>query len=402
MCGIGKPIPRILVVDDSRAVRVYVRELLEGEYEIREASTPFSALEEIEKSPPDLLLLDIEMPLMSGMELLARLDPDRLFSVILFTTRTSIDSIVHGLESGADDYLIKPFDEREFRARITAGLRSALKRRELDWARRRAEDALERLARAEQECLMRERINAIASLAAGAAHQINNPLGFVLSNVGVLERYGRLLLQAIDELLAISPGKGEEILSRLRIARVRDDIFPLLSEISHGLGRIGMIVKGLSRLQPAMDFHKRERLDLAPLVTAILEIHRDTLPEGRRMTMVRLDDPVMVEVAPSLLQTVLDELLANAIEGVSGEEIQVSVTREGGWGVVTVSNPVDFLDDRDVSRFTEPFFTLKSPDEHAGLGLAVVERFVLSQGGQLDISHGEGRLTVRVRLPLVE
>jgi len=391
--------PRILVVDDSRAVRRYVRELLGEGYDIREAPDALRGLDLLQESPPDLLLLDIEMPGMNGLELLSRLSPDRLFSVILFTTRSSIDSIVQGLEAGADDYIVKPFDEKEFKARITAGLRSALKRRELDQARRSTEEALRALERAEQECLARERMNAIATLASGAAHQINNPLGFVLSNFSSFQRYGRLLLQALDELAPCCPDSAKEILQRYHIPRIQNDLSPLLAETFQGLKRIAMIVKGLSRLQPAMGYVQRETLDLAPMVTALIDLHGRSLPEGRRISLVRADDPVMVEVAPSFIQTVFDEILSNAVQGSVDDEIRVSVIRSGAWGEVLVANRADLPDDLDLSRLTEPFYGLRSPDEHAGLGLAIVQRFVISQRGELELSQEGGWFTVRVRLP---
>lgn len=139
--------PLVLIVDDSRAIRIFVRELLEQVgYAVIEANDGITGLEVIATRKPDVVLLDIEMPNKTGLEVLAELDAtSRLFSVILFTTLSSIDSIVDGLERGADDYIVKPFKEAEFLARMTAAIRIARNKRLLFEARMKAEHTTEQL-----------------------------------------------------------------------------------------------------------------------------------------------------------------------------------------------------------------------------------------------------------------
>lgn len=139
--------PLVLIVDDSRAVRTFVRELLEKDgYAVIEANDGISGLEVIESRRPDVVLLDIEMPNKNGLEVLDELDAtNRLFSVILFTTLSSLDAIVDGLKRGADDYIVKPFKETEFLARMTAATRIAHTKRLLFEARVNAEHTVEQL-----------------------------------------------------------------------------------------------------------------------------------------------------------------------------------------------------------------------------------------------------------------
>jgi len=139
--------PLVLVVDDSRAIRAFVRKLLEqAGYAVIEADDGITGLEVIATRKPDVVLLDIEMPNKTGLEVLAELDvTNRLFSVILFTTLSSLDAIVDGLERGADDYIVKPFQEAEFLARMTAATRIAHNKRLLFEARMTAERTIEQL-----------------------------------------------------------------------------------------------------------------------------------------------------------------------------------------------------------------------------------------------------------------
>lgn len=139
--------PLVLIVDDSRAVRVFVRELLEqAGYAVIEATDGVTGLEVLATRKPDVVLLDIEMPNKTGLEVLDELDASsRLYSVILFTTLSSLDAIVNGLERGADDYIVKPFKEAEFLARMTAAIRIAHNKRLLFEARIKAEQTNKQL-----------------------------------------------------------------------------------------------------------------------------------------------------------------------------------------------------------------------------------------------------------------
>lgn len=139
--------PLVLIVDDSRAVRTFVRELLEQVgYAVIEANDGIAGLEAIATRKPDVVLLDIEMPNKTGLEVLDELDvANRLFSIILFTTLSSLDAIVNGLERGADDYIVKPFKKDEFMARLAAAIRIAHNKKLLFEARMTAERTIEQM-----------------------------------------------------------------------------------------------------------------------------------------------------------------------------------------------------------------------------------------------------------------
>ncbi len=115
---------RVLVVDDDIVIRTMVRGLVENDgHVVIEAPSAEDGLAEINRQVPDLLVLDLDLPGMSGLELLLRLKGRLDFPVILLTGQESESSRVVGLDLGADDYVVKPFLPREFAARVRATLR---------------------------------------------------------------------------------------------------------------------------------------------------------------------------------------------------------------------------------------------------------------------------------------
>ncbi|HEY9729172.1 MAG TPA: PAS domain S-box protein, partial [Chroococcales cyanobacterium] len=116
---------RILLVDDNADIRDYVRRLLSRDYEVEAVSDGLAALDAVQRYLPDLVLTDIMMPRLDGLELLRSLRNDpatQNIPIILLSARAGEESRVEGLEAGADDYLIKPFSARELLARVRTNL----------------------------------------------------------------------------------------------------------------------------------------------------------------------------------------------------------------------------------------------------------------------------------------
>lgn len=126
--GHGSSRQRVLVVEDERDIAELVKHTLErqGDIEVEIASSGDVALQSATDRPPDLILLDLNLPVLSGLEVcrLLRLRPaTKHVLVIMLTARSSENDRVTGLDAGADDYISKPFSTRELAARVRAALR---------------------------------------------------------------------------------------------------------------------------------------------------------------------------------------------------------------------------------------------------------------------------------------
>src|ERR1700724_1361206 len=117
--------PRVLVVEDDDAIaQVLTRSLRMEGYEVRVAEDGIVALEQAHGFPPDLVVLDLGLPGMDGIEVAKRLrGQDDDVPILVLTARDAVESRVEGLDAGADDYLVKPFERQELLASLRALLR---------------------------------------------------------------------------------------------------------------------------------------------------------------------------------------------------------------------------------------------------------------------------------------
>jgi len=186
----------ILVVDDDESTTFILRKRLErAGYQVAVAANMDEGLKALDERPFDLVLSDVMMPQASGMEFCRRIRACgrlRHIPVILVSARDEVESIVAGLDAGADDYLPKPFNPEELLARVRTQLR--------------IKDLQEQLLEAEQQ-------KVVGQLAGAAAHEINQPLTILMGYAEMLlkmvegepELAGRVkaILQSADEIAGV-------------------------------------------------------------------------------------------------------------------------------------------------------------------------------------------------------
>jgi signal transduction histidine kinase len=240
------------------------------------------------------------------------------------------------------------------------------------------EERSEELRRKERQLVHGERLAALGTLAAGVAHEINDPLAFVSSN-----------LNRIEEIWS-DPAE-------------RRDVPEILDECHEGLARLRGTVEELLRLARRRE-SEPVRVDLAELVASVLPLVR---AEGRfRARWTELLNAVPpVRGDPGLLAQVALQLLLNALrsvpEGAPGEHrIHVSTSSEGGRACLRVRDSGPPIAEADLPRLFDPFGPLATEADAPRLGLAVTHQIVTSHGGDIEIESGRGGTEVTVWLPV--
>ncbi|MGZ4879343.1 MAG: PAS domain-containing protein, partial [Candidatus Angelobacter sp.] len=197
--------PHVLLADDNRDMREYVQRLLISRFEVTTAENGREALEKAKKRTPDLVLSDVMMPEMDGFQLVAALRENPATSavpVVLLSARAGEESLIEGMLSGADDYVVKPFTARELLARVEAHIKIARLRR----------DALERESRLQSELLESER----------EQHQLLAVINQSTDFIGVADLEGKVLY--VNKSARVMMGLGET--QDVRSLRIKDFFFP--------------------------------------------------------------------------------------------------------------------------------------------------------------------------------
>ena len=182
----------VLVVDDDRDVLLLVAQTLsQAGFKVLQASDGDEAQEVCRTTPPDVIVTDVLMPRMSGIEFVRWLRQELLhpyIPVLMLTALTRIEDCVEGLAAGADDYLVKPFNYKELQARVRSLFRTHSLTQELYERRAELELLNRKLEEAQAELLRKERELVTMQIAGAAAHNLGQPVTAILLNLRLIHR----------------------------------------------------------------------------------------------------------------------------------------------------------------------------------------------------------------------
>jgi two-component system NtrC family sensor kinase len=265
----------------------------------------------------------------------------------------------------------------------------------------------QQLADLQRQLMRSERLALLGTLAAGVAHELNNPIGFVRNNALMLQEYLAVLLPLLRQALisAGAPGAPPD-LTRCVAAAAReenleqllDDLGPLLQDTVEGADRVAGIVTGLRRF--TRPDPREGPLDLNRCLEDTLKIAWNELKYKAEITQDLGDLPPLQGHAGEIGQVILN-LLVNAAQALPAfGAIHVYTRREGDGAVLGVRDNGVGIAAADLPRIFEPFFTTKPAGSGTGLGLAISRDIVTAQGGRIEVSSQPGAGTeVRVWLP---
>lgn len=399
----------IVIVDDlPNNLRVLSEILQSGGYTVRPALNGEIAMKSIRFKLPDLILLDICMPDMDGYEVCRQLKSDpmtREIPVIFISALNDIEDKLAAFNAGGADYICKPFQMEEVLARVDTHTalfksRQALKAREesLQHSLHDLEAAHLRLKEMSGQLLQSEKLASIGLLAAGVAHEINNPIGFISSNLNILKSYVDSLLRLIDEYALLEANAPADMLERIDETKreidllfLRQDVMELIGESIDGSGRVRKIVQDLRDFSHSGDSEWRQ-VNLNTALDSSLNLAWNEVKQKKAEVIKDYDEVPMVECLHQQVNQVLLNLLVNAAQAI-GEKGQITLRtrRQNEWVTISVIDNGYGIPPGNIEKIFDPFFTTKPVGKGTGLGLSTSYGIITKHGGRIVVDSAEGK-----------
>ena len=352
---------KILIVDDVMSNVLLLKVLLTNEkFAIATASNGRQALEQVEKENPDLVLLDVMMPDMSGFEVAQHLksNPNTAdIPIIFLTALNSTADIVKGFQVGANDFISKPFNKEELIIRVTHQISLV---------------AAKRLILSKTEELQRT-IAGRDKLYSVIAHDLRSPMGSIKMVLNML------ILNLRSEKI------GAEMYELLTMAnQTTEDVFSLLDNLlkwtKSQIGKLNVVYQDV---------------DLVEVTDGVIEIFSMVASLKKIRIREMKPEKMMVNADIDMLKTVVRNLLSNAIKfSKENSEVLVKMEEVDGMAVVSVQDYGCGISEEGQKKLlhTDTHFSTfgTNNEEGSGLGLLLCKDFVVKNGGKLWFTSKEG------------
>ncbi|MBS1143179.1 MAG: histidine kinase [Proteobacteria bacterium] len=301
-------------------------------------------------------------------------------------------------------------DQNQTLARINQSLEERVEQRTSELAKANAQlekeqneltQLLRKVEEAQQQLLQSEKMAAIGQLAAGVAHEINNPIGFVNSNLGTLKSYVSQLLTVIAAYEGGNPQEVEAARKAADLEFLRDDLPSLVAESQDGLSRVTKIVQDLKDFSH-VDQAEHQHADLNVAIESTLNVVWNELKYKAEIVR-ELGDIPAVDCVPAQINQVFMNLLVNAAQAIDQQGkifVRSGVDNKEVW--FEIEDTGHGMTEEVQHRIFEPFFTTKPVGKGTGLGLSIsYDIIVKKHGGRMDVRSTLGKGTCfRIWLPI--
>lgn len=418
----------ILVVDDEKFNLKMAQDLIEAnihDSKVFLCNLPEEAIQKLDEHAIGIVLLDIVMPNITGIDVLKAIRSQEKYNdiqIIMFTGMTDKESFKTCFEIGANDYINKPINFTEFIARMKASVRArknilALKEMNatITVQYKKLQAITQQLKDTQFSLIQKEKLAALGEIAAGIAHEINNPMGFISSNLDTMNRYFEKINTVLFayknfmQLTSIETISREKLLQRKseiaelerkqKIDFILDDLTTLIQESSDGANRVTKIVQSLRTLAKTGTENEMAYNDLSQLAEeALLIVKHET--EAVALIEKELEHPLYLLCNKGQLGQVLLNILLNAIYAVKSQNtnalgnITIKTYSAEEHVICEINDDGPGIPEEHLSRIFDPFFTTKEVGSGVGLGLSVAYDIVVKKhNGELSVTSQLGKGT---------
>lgn len=390
-----------MIVDDTPDNIRFLSTLLQEQgYNVRKAINGKMALTAIRTVVPDLVLLDINMPMMNGYEVCQELKNDRATQtvpIIFISALNDVNDKVKAFDLGGADYITKPFQIGEVLARIQHQLTIKTLQNQLQSQNEKLQNTLEELRTAQAQIIQKEKMLSLSQLAAGMAHEVNNSIGFITGNL----EFARQYIQSLIELVNLYQQEYPQPTPALQAALQEIDLEFIVNDVEKVLHSMQTGTERISTINLALRiFSRLNESDIKPVnlhegIESTLTLLRQRLQQEGRKWEIKVEKnygnlPAITCYA-SLMNQVFLNILNNAIDALesrweTSENISVSPTI---WITTTETDRQSIIikiKDNGIgvpenirAQLFNPFFTTKPVGKGSGLGLLTSYQIVVEK-----------------------
>lgn len=419
----------ILIVEDDFISRKLLKNVLvEMGHDVIEMENGAQAWDHLKKTPAKIVISDWMMPEMDGLELCRKIRNHSFkgyIYIIMLTAKDRKTDLVDVFNCGADDYIPKPFDSVELIARVMTGVRVVdLEERhitassEIEAKNQKLESALKRLEDTQAQMLQSEKMASIGQLAAGVAHEINNPTGYVSSNlktlvdykediVELIEKYHDLMSQleseehrdTLSEAIKTTVEKLKRFEDDIDIEFLMEDMADLIGDCREGTDRIKKIVIDLKNFAHPGD----ETVQLTDINNGLESTLNVVNNEIKYKAIVHKDfgDIPAVKAIPQQLNQVFMNILVNAAQAFDKKgDIHIKTRAVEEIVEVTIADTGCGISPENITKIFDPFFTTKDVGKGTGLGMNIAYNIIHKHNGTIHVESELGKgTTFTIKLP---
>jgi signal transduction histidine kinase len=396
----------VLLVDDDMDCREFLTVILEeGGLDVTQAPDAEKAIEVLKNKKIEVIMTDKNLPGMDGIQFTRYVRENYgNIPVILITGQSTVESAVDALKMGAQDYLVKPLQDGDMLLRTIRGV-------------------VEKCRLVEENMLLQDRLlqakkmESVGVLAAGIAHEINNPAGFVIGNLDLLKEDMQVVLDANNQirnmLISLLDGNYDDadkirkcldmVMKESQLERLQAEIPEMINDACDGAERIKKIVSGL-RGFARPDTKKIKLFDINEELERSLTLVYNELKYKCVIQKDLQDLPGVSGNAGQIVQ-VLVNLLINVGQAIEGRDglIKIKTYQDNNCVCIRITDNGKGIPEENLDHIFDPFFTTKEVGEGTGLGLSIAYGIVKNHNGEMDVESkvGEGT-SITISLPAGE
>jgi two-component system, NtrC family, sensor kinase len=424
----------ILVVDDEKFNLRMAQELIKEniiDSQVFLCSSPENVMQKLEEHNIDIVLLDIIMPNINGIDILKSIRSQKKYKdiqIIMFTGITDKESFKLCFENGANDYINKPINFTEFIARMKASAKARKNLLSLIEMNDTITQQYQKLQAITQELkdtqfnlIQKEKLASLGEIAAGIAHEINNPIGFISSNLDTMNRYSQKIRNMIISYRKFVQLAAEKTITREQLMQekdviddmdrkqkidfVLDDLNTILLESTEGTDRVTKIVQSLQTLAKTGTENEMTYNDLNQIVEECLLIVKNETQCVAEIDK-QIEGQLYLLCNKGQIGQVILNILLNAIYAVKSlhlsllGKITVKTYASKDYVVCQISDTGSGIKEEHLSRIFDPFFTTKDVGNGVGLGLSVAYDIIKKHGGEFYVASEVAKGTsFTIKLP---